>query len=123
MTQLNNATNKENKLTSLRPFVDVYESNEGVVLMADLPGVDSEKLKIQVEGTVLSLEGRAVHANTDGAKKELEMIPEGIYRRSFNLSENLDFKRIDAELKSGLLTIKVPKKAAEEPQTINVRAA
>ncbi len=118
-----NETNKKTTLTSLRPLVDVYENTEGVVIMADLPGVDTEQLEIQVEGNVLSLEGIAVIAPAEGAKKELEMTPEGVYKRSFSLGDGLDFNQIDAELKSGLLTIKVPKKVAEVPQKIKVRAA
>lgn len=125
MTKFNKSVseNKVTELTSLKPFVDIYEDDEGVTLMAEVPGVDLNQLEIQVEGTVLSLEGKVAQSNAKGAKKELEMIPEGVYRRSFSLGEDLDLNRIDAELKSGLLTIKLPKKVIEAPQRINVRAA
>ena len=126
MTQLNKTVSDKSsstQLVSLRPLVDVYENKEGVVLLADLPGVDSGQLDIQVEGNVLSLEGKAVHTKAESVKKELEMVPDGIYKRSFTLNDSLDLDNIDAELKSGLLTIKVPKKAAEVPKKVIVRAA
>lgn len=125
MTQLNKSINENNaiKLKTLRPLVDIYESDEGVVLMGDLPGVELEQLEIQVEGKVLSIEGKVAATNTQDSEVELDMIVQSVYQRSFSLSESLDFTRIDAELKSGLLTINVPKKAAEAPQKITVRAA
>lgn len=125
MTQLNKSINENNaiKLKTLRPLVDIYESDEGVVLMGDLPGVELEQLEIQVEGKVLSIEGKVAATNTQDSEVELDMIVQSVYQRSFSLSEGLDFTRIDAELKSGLLTINVPKKAAEAPQKITVRAA
>lgn len=125
MTQLNKSINENNaiKLKTLRPLVDIYESDEGVVLMGDLPGVELEQLEIQVEGKVLSIEGKVAATSTQNSEVELDMIVQSVYQRSFSLSEGLDFTRIDAELKSGLLTINVPKKAAEAPQKITVRAA
>lgn len=125
MTQLNKSINENNaiKLKTLRPLVDIYESDEGVVLMGDLPGVELEQLEIQVEGKVLSIEGKVAATSTQNSEVELDMIVQSVYQRSFSLSEGLDFTRIDAELKSGLLTINVPKKVAEALQKITVRAA
>jgi len=108
---------------ALVPLVDVIEDDAGITLMADMPGATRESLSIRVDGDTLTLE-----APLDlGAPKELEAVyaevRSGRYRRSFTLSRDLDSQHIEAALKDGVLTLRVPKLEKARPRRIDVRAA
>lgn len=108
---------------ALIPLVDVTEDDAGITLTADLPGATRESLSIRVDGDTLTLE-----APLDlGAPKELEAVyaevRAGRYRRSFTLSRELDSQHIEAALKDGVLTLRLPKIEKARPRRIEVRAA
>lgn len=102
------------------PEVDIYETAEALVVLADLPGVGSESLSIHLEKDVLTLEGEAA-----GAEPTNYLIQEyrtGRYRRQFTISEAIDREKITAHLKNGELKLVLPKAAAAKPQKIAVSA-
>ena len=107
--------------TPLVPPVDIVEDAEGIVVSADLPGVGKEDVAIAVQGDTLTLEGvvrlgespsmQSVHAEVGVAR----------YRRSFVLSRDLDTGRIEAEMRNGVLRVRVPKQERAKPRRIDVR--
>lgn len=103
------------------PAVDVFEDESGITLYADMPGVPKENLDLRVEGDSLLIEG-AVRAQTPA---DLEAVYAEVrvprYRRSFTLSRELDAARIDANLRDGVLTLRIPKQAHAQPRRIEVR--
>ena len=107
--------------TVLRPAVDIFETADGITLQADLPGVSKERLNVRIEGTTLLVEG------TLGIDAGQEMVPlhadirSRLYRRSFVLSNELETARIDANLRDGLLTVCIPKRAELRPRRIEVQ--
>ncbi len=105
------------------PAVDVYEDESGITVLADMPGVSREALDLKVEGDTLSIEG-GVHplapAGMEGLYAEMR-VPR--YRRTFTLSRELDTARIDASLKDGVLTLRMPKQAYAQARRIAVTAA
>lgn len=109
-------------LRALTPRVDVSEDDTGITLLADLPGVAREQLELRVEGDTLHLEG-AVGALAPG---DLEAVYAEVrlprYRRAFTLSRELDASRIEAQLKDGVLTLRIPKQAHAQPRRIEVTA-
>jgi len=108
---------------ALIPLVDVTEDDAGITLTADLPGATRESLSIRVDGDTLTLEAPLEL----GAPKELEAVyaevRAGRYRRSFTLSRELDSQHIEAALKDGVLTLRLPKLEKARPRRIEVRAA
>lgn len=102
------------------PSVDVFEDASGITLLADMPGVSKEELELKVEGEALWIEG-GVRPNTpDGIEAMYAELRVPRYRRSFTLSRELDTARIEANLKDGVLTLKIPKQAHAQPRRIAV---
>ena len=96
--------------TVLRPPVDIYEDADGITLHADVPGVSKERLNVHVDGNTLALEGRT----QDSA-------PATLYRRTFALSRELATDAIEAKVKDGVLTVRIPKKAQDRPRKIAIQ--
>jgi HSP20 family protein len=107
---------------AMTPRVDVSEDDTGITLLADLPGVAREQLQLHVEADTLHIEGSvdaAAPGNLEAVYAEVRL-PR--YRRSFTLSRELDASRIDAQLKDGVLRLRIPKQAHAQPRRIEVTA-
>jgi HSP20 family molecular chaperone IbpA len=106
---------------SLTPRVDVLEDAAGITLLADLPGVSKESLDIKVDSDSLVIEGAvSVPAPQDMEATYAEVrVPR--FRRSFALSRELDTGRIEAGLKDGVLSLRIPKHAEAQPRRIAVK--
>lgn len=101
------------------PPIDIYETTEGLVLYADLPGVSSEGLDLQVQDNRLSLFGRV---ETDDSLSDVvhEEYKVGNFLRSFILSDDVDHESITARLNNGVLRVELPRTARSEPRRIEV---
>ena len=102
------------------PPVDVIEDLAGITVCADLPGVPRERLNVHVEGDLLVIEGDiAVEIPKEMEATHIEVsLPR--YRRVFSLSKELDASRLSAELKHGVLTVRIPKAEHAKPKRIAV---
>ena len=109
--------------SALRPRVEVFEDAEGITLIADLPGVSSERLNVQVDKDTLLLEGTADIAMPEGMQALHAEVRSKLYRRSFALSSELDPDAIEAKLKDGVLTLHIPKRAEVRPRKVEVKVA
>src|SRR5579862_2857178 len=106
----------------LRPSIDVFETTEGITLHADMPGVSREHLKLQIESNTLTLEGE-LQLRMSGPMEALYAdVRSMLYRRSFALSPELEGSRIEANLKDGVLTVRIPKRAELRPRRIEVQS-
>jgi HSP20 family molecular chaperone IbpA len=105
------------------PRVDVHEDAMGITLTADLPGVTSERLNLQVDKNTLLIEGEAALALPKDMQAHYAEVRNPLYRRSFTLSSELDTEAIQANMKDGVLTLRLPKKAAYQPRKIQVQVA
>ncbi|MDB5878749.1 MAG: putative heat shock protein [Variovorax sp.] len=125
MTTASSASNRSAEKEQQRavvPSVDVFEDASGITLLADMPGVSKEELELKVEGEALWIEG-GVRPNTpDGLEAIYAELRVPRYRRSFTLSRELDTTRIEANLKDGVLTLRIPKQAHAQPRRIAVTA-
>jgi HSP20 family molecular chaperone IbpA len=102
----------------IAPPVDIYETNDSLVVVADLPGVDKGEVDIRVEDNVLTIKGRA-HYSPQANILRGEFNLEG-YFRQFQLSDEVDQARISADTKNGVLTIRLPKAEKSKPRQIKV---
>ena len=104
------------------PAVDVFEDSGGITLLADMPGVPKEQLELRVEGEDLLIDGSVQPRTPDGLEAIYAELRVPHYRRSFTLSRELDTTRIEANLKDGVLTLRIPKQAHAQPRRIVVTA-
>ena len=104
------------------PAVDVFEDAAGITLLADMPGVPKEQLELKIEGDALLIEGGVQALTPEGLEAVYAEVRVPRYRRSFTLSRELDTARIEANLKDGVLTLRIPKQAHAQPRRIAVTA-
>jgi HSP20 family protein len=104
------------------PPVDVYEDDNGITLLADLPGVPREGLSVRVDGDSLQIEGTASTVGPENLELVYGEARLPVYRRRFTLSRELDTSRVDAQLKDGMLRLSIPKAEEARPRRIEVRA-
>lgn len=104
------------------PAVDVFEDSSGITVLADMPGVPKEQLELKVEGETLQIEGAVQPSTPDGMEAIYAEVRVPRYRRTFTLSRELDTSRIEANLKDGVLTLRIPKQAHAQPRRIAVSA-
>ena len=101
------------------PPVDIYETGEGLVVKADLPGVAKENLEVRVENNLLTIRGKSTHvAPGEPIYREYELAN---FFRQFELNERVDQAKISADLKHGVLTLNLPKAEEAKPRTIDVK--
>jgi len=108
---------------ALLPRVDVLEDERGITLLADLPGVPREKLDIKVDGETLTIEGEVATATPQGLEPAYVELRLPRYRRAFTLSRELDASHIEANLKDGVLNLRIPKMAHAQPRRISINVA
>jgi HSP20 family protein len=103
------------------PRVDIYETADELVLLADLPGVQPADLEVRFERGELTLHGRcgARQANAPYALAEYGV---GDFYRAFTINEDIDADQIAAELKHGVLTVHLPKSEKAKPKKIAIKA-
>ena len=108
---------------ALRPRVDVLEDERGITLLADLPGVPREQLDIKVDGETLTIEGTVATATPQALQPAYVELRVPRFRRAFTLSRELDTGRIEANLKDGVLNLRIPKLEHAQPRRISVNVA
>jgi HSP20 family protein len=102
------------------PAVDIFETDERISLLADMPGVKAEDLKIDLRDSVLTLSGRVGAASAE--TPVLREYASGTYFRQFTLSEHIDQTKIDAKLTDGVLRLELPKVERAKPRQITVKS-
>jgi HSP20 family molecular chaperone IbpA len=102
------------------PPIDIYETPEGLVLYADLPGVTADSLDLQVQDKRLMLYGRVRQRDAAGARVLHQEYQTGDFLRSFILSDEVDHERIQAKLNNGVLRVELPRAARAKPRRIDV---
>lgn len=101
------------------PMVDIYETEQGLAVVADLPGVKKEDMDIKVADGILTIQGKTSHV-TQGTPlyREFEMVS---FYRQFQLSEEIDQVKINASLRHGVLHLGLPKAEKAKPKQVKVQ--
>jgi HSP20 family molecular chaperone IbpA len=103
------------------PAVDIFENDGAITVLADMPGVRAEDLKIDLRESVLTLTGRVTSADEGKETDVLREYQTGTFFRRFTLSETIDQTKIDAKLTDGVLRLELPKVEKARPRQITVR--
>jgi HSP20 family protein len=104
------------------PAVDIYESQDAITLLADMPGVPHDKLDIDLKDDQLSIRGTVTEEGSEGETVLLREYSVGDYYRDFTLGKMIDQSRIEASMKDGVLKLTLPKAEAAKPKKIDIKA-
>ena len=107
------------------PAVDIYETENELVLKADLPDVDPKNVGIQLENGTLTLKGERKFEEQSNGQKGFHRIERsyGAFVRAFSLPDTVDGEKVKADYRNGVLTVTLPKKEVAKPKTINVQVS
>jgi HSP20 family protein len=107
------------------PAVDISETENELIVKADIPDVDPKNVGIQVENGTLTLKGERKFEEQKNGHKGFHRIERsyGSFVRAFSLPDSVDSEKVKADYKNGVLTITLPKKEVAKPKTINVEIA
>lgn len=117
-----NGTNGHRARPVFQPRADIYETGDGIVVMAEMPGVAPGDIDVTLEGRVLTIRGRMPQVSHDGYRRIYAEYGEGDYECAFTVSELIDRDGIKATQKDGLLVLELPKQASAKARAIRVRA-
>ena len=105
------------------PRSNIYETDEALVVLADMPGVDENSLDITLEKNVLSIRGLVEWQNPDNYNLSYAEYEVGDYERNFTLSDGIDQDNITASIRNGVLQINLPKSGPAVAKKISVTTA
>ena len=110
--------------TSWNPSVDIFETDNDVVVKAELPGMDPKSIDVRLENNVLLLKGER-HFEKETKEENYHRIEReyGSFSRAFSLPMAVKEDKITAEYKDGILRVVLPKKEEVKPKTIKIEAA
>ena len=103
------------------PKVNIYEYDDKIGIVAEIPGLDKKNVSVEVEGDVLIISGDKHGFDSDGGKCITRELKQSAFTRSFNLGEYLDGDNVSATFKDGMLSISIPKKEPEQPKKHSVK--
>ena len=104
-----------------QPNVDILETAEELIVLADMPGVDGSDIDINFENGTLTIHGKVAPRQGEGVNHLLREYGIGDFHRTFQVSEVIDASRITAECANGVLTLHLPKVEAAKPRKIKVQ--
>ena len=114
---------KEEKTTPGRtylPFGDIYETDESLFVILEMPGVERKDFDVALENGVLRVDGRIDFAKYEGMEPVYTEYNVGHYSRSFTVSNKIDQEGISAQLEDGVLTLTLPKAKEMQPRRIAI---
>lgn len=119
-----NGRGDNSALTSWSPAVDIYETENELILKADVPDLNEKDLDVRVENNMLSLHGERKFDQTVKEDNYLRVERSyGSFSRSFSLPNTVNTEAIKAEYKNGVLTVQLPKRAESKPRQVKVSVA
>jgi HSP20 family molecular chaperone IbpA len=103
------------------PTTDIYETDNSLTVVMEMPGVDKKDVELRLEDDVLKVDGRLDFAKYQGLQPVYTEYNIGHYSRSFSLSSKIDQSKISAEMNDGVLSLVLPKVEETKPRTIQVK--
>lgn len=104
------------------PRVDIYQTKDGLEVLADLPGIEKDAVNVRVEQGILTIEGKASESGNANNYIYREFEPVN-YFRQFELSEEVDQDHIAADFRHGVLKLTLPRAAKAKPRQIEVKVS
>jgi HSP20 family protein len=104
------------------PCTDIYEREDAIVVLADMPGVGPDAVGVDLEGDELTIRGRVDEAGIEGHELTYAEYESGDFERRFRVYGRIDADKIDATIKNGVLQVILPKSKEAQPQKITVKS-
>ena len=114
----------QEQMTPMRAFLptaDIYETEDALTVVLEMPGVDRDNIEVNVENGVLTVEGKINFGKYEGLQPIYSEYNIGPYRRSFRISSRVNQDNIRAELRDGVISLVLPKAAEAKPRRIEVK--
>ena len=112
----------EANLTAWAPAVDIFETEQSLVVKADIPDIKPEELDIRVENNILTIRGERKFEKQVNENSYLRVERAyGSFSRSFSLANTVNAEAIQADYKNGVLTLTIPKREEAKPKQLKVR--
>ncbi len=105
----------------IAPPVDVYVTDEAIIVEADMPGVERSGIEVKIDKGLLAILGRVTRTAVEGVTQLYEEIVPGDFYRAFTLGEEIDEGGISAVISDGVLTVTLPKAAPKRARKIEVK--
>ena len=102
------------------PSADIYESENALTVVLEMPGVSKENVDVNVEDGVLTVEGRIEFSKYERLQPVYSEYNVGPYRRSFQISNQIDHSKIAAQMRDGIMILELPKVETAKPRRIQV---
>jgi HSP20 family molecular chaperone IbpA len=112
---------RQSERQTVLPNVDIIETPEGSVLLADLPGCDQDSLDLGLENGVLTVTARRDDDTVPDHDATYTEYQGADFERSFSVSELIDTEKVDATVKDGVLRVTLPKAEAAKPKKIDIK--
>jgi HSP20 family molecular chaperone IbpA len=103
------------------PITDIFETEDALTVVLEMPGVDRDDIEVSVENSVLTVEGKISFDKYEGLQPVYSEYNIGPYRRSFRISSRVDQDKISAEMRDGVVTLLLAKAEATKPRRIVVK--
>lgn len=117
-------SSEESNLTTWAPAVDIFETEQELVVKADVPEIDPKDLDIRVENNILTIRGERKFEKKSEEKDYLRVERSyGAFSRSFSLANTVNAEAIKADYQNGVLTLSIPKREEAKPRQIKVNVA
>ena len=103
------------------PVVDVFDTEDAIVIHAELPGLSKEDISVEIKGNTLTLKGEkceCTYIDNDNCRQQERCF--GVFHRSFSLPAEIDFSKIQAKFTNGVLELNIPKPELEKPRRLKV---
>jgi HSP20 family protein len=107
-------------MRAFTPSADIFETEQMLTVVLEMPGVNKDNVDINVENGMLNIDGRIDFGKYDGLRPVYSEYNVGPYRRSFRLSNQVDQSWITAEMQDGVITLTLPKAEKAKPRRVQV---
>jgi HSP20 family protein len=108
-------------MRAFMPNADIFETEDALTVVLEMPGVDRNNIDISVDSGVLTVEGKINFGKYEGLEPVYSEYNVGPYRRSFRISSRVDQDKINAEMRDGVVTLILPKAEEAKPRKIEVK--
>jgi HSP20 family protein len=120
--EVDKAQEQTRPLRAFLPTADIYETEDTLTLILEMPGVDRSNIDVNVDNGMLTIEGRIDFNKYEGLQPVYSEYNIGPFRRSFRISNRIDQDKIKAEMRDGVITLTLPKAEEAKPRRIEVRS-
>jgi HSP20 family protein len=120
--EVDKAQEQTRPMRAYLPTADIFETEDALTVVLEMPGVDRRNIDVNVENSLLMIEGRIDFSKYEGLQPVYSEYNVGPFRRSFRISARVDQDKIKAEMRDGVITLTLPKSEEAKPRRIEVRS-